>query len=246
MAPTTSALDELDAAPPAAFVRTRNALVARLRKAGHTREAAEIARRRRPSVVLWLVSRLASTDPAGIRGLLESAERLRRASLRNPRTIAEATTSHRAALQRLMEHAEKILVDAGMRPSPEVLRRVHVTLSAAAADRRQHAPLRQGRLAEEIAPGGFEVLGGTPTRHLALVRPVPVDKPRTERVEPPPTKPTERAATRRQLQAERRDARQREAEAAKRQRSIARASRRAERLREQLRRVEEQIEREGR
>jgi hypothetical protein len=94
--------EELDAVPPPAFVRARNALAARLRKAGRGREASEVARRRRPGVAVWLVNRLARTDAAGVRGLIEAAEGLRRAHLREPRAIGDAALRHRAALQRLM------------------------------------------------------------------------------------------------------------------------------------------------
>src|SRR5260370_273456 len=108
---STRARDELYSTPPQAFVRARNALAARLRQRGRAREAAEIARLRRPSVALWLGHRLAPTQP------------------------------------------------------PTVPRR------SAAADPSRHPDLRQGRLAEELEPGGFEVLGAMPTRHLTLVKP---------------------------------------------------------------------------
>src|SRR5439155_20384161 len=104
-----SARAELDAAPPASFVRTRDALAAKLRAAGHTREAAEIARRRRPSPVLWIVNRLARTEAAAVGELVEAADLLRRAYLRDPRAIPESTTPHRAAPERVIERAAKML-----------------------------------------------------------------------------------------------------------------------------------------
>jgi len=265
----TADLDELDAAPPAAFIRTRNALAERLRKAGRTREATEVRRRRRPSVALWLVNRLARVDPDGVRGLLEAADRLRRASLRDRRAIPDATARHRTALQQLMRGAERILADPDIRPSPEVLRRVHATLSGAAADRSTHADLRRGRLSREIEPGGFEVLGGVPAGHLRLVEPARRSgaaatakgkastdaRPRTRRQQAESRaqrnaaerqrREAERRA-RREAEARRREAAKREAETARRQRAIDRATRTADRLRERLRQAEQRIERERR
>lgn len=252
----TADLDELDAVPPAAFVRTRDAVAERLRKAGRAREAAEVRRRRRPSVALWLVNRVARVDGAGVSRLIEAADRLRRASLHDRRAIADATAGHRAALQELMREAEQILVEAGLRPSPEVLRRVHATLSGAAADRRVQADLRRGRLPEEIEPGGFEVLGGTPAPRLRLVkpgresRPVPGRKAgRDDALRRKAAERDRRAAdrrARREAEAQRRQAAKREAEAARRRRAIDRATRTADRLREKLRQVEARIERERR
>jgi hypothetical protein len=248
--PGAAGLDELEAAPPSEFIRARNALAAKLRKAGRTGEAAAIARLRRPSVALWLVNRIARGDPAGIRKLVEAADRLRRAHLRDPRAVPETTTGHRAALQHLMEQAEPLLTQAGMRPSVDVTRRVHATLSAASADPSQHTFLRQGRLAKEMAPGGFEVLGGAPSRHLRLVKPAPAREARQSpatRVDPRQRRDEERKqrqAAEREAKAQQAAAKKRAAEAARRQHRIDRASLQADRLREQLREVEARIQRE--
>jgi hypothetical protein len=247
-------LRELAAAPPSTFVRTRNALVARLRKAGHNDQAKEIAARRRPTVVLWLTNQLALSERAEVERLLDASDRLRRAQLRDPGAIAEVTRQHRAALQHLMQRAEQILVEAGMRRSPEVLRRVQVTLSAAAADRRTHVALRNGDLSKEVEAGGFDVLGGAPASHLRLVT---SPKGRTS-AEATTAKPggerkreerAQRKAARREAQTARRESAKVEkvkAEAARKQRSIERATRQADRLREQLRAVEARIEQERR
>src|SRR5207244_2513603 len=119
-APFTAELRELAAAPPSAFVRIRNALVARLRKAGHNDQAKEVAARRRPTVVLWLTNHLALSEPAEIQRLLDASDRLRRAQLRDPGAVPEVTRQHRAALQHLMQRAEQILVEASGQLSGEV------------------------------------------------------------------------------------------------------------------------------
>lgn len=232
MTPSRAGRDELSSTPPQGFVRARNALAAGLRRKGRAREAAEIARLRKPSVALWLVNRLAAADSAGIRRLIDAAARLRRAHLREPRAVPDAVARYRAALEHLMERAQPILADAEVRSSPAVLRRAHATLSSAAADPRRHPELRQGRLSEELEPGGFDVLGGLPLRHLTLVKPAAV--------KPAAVKST----ARRDEQAQRRQATKLKAAAARRERTIERASRKAARLREQLRDLEARIERE--
>jgi hypothetical protein len=238
--------DELDATPPAQFVRARDQLVARLRTAGRQREAAEVARLRRPNPVAWTINRLARTDAAAVRQLLEASDRLRRAALRDPRAAPEATARHRAALQALMDGAERILTGADMRPTQDVLRRVHSTLTAAVGDRGKHAELREGRLTEPLEPGGFEVFAGEPVRHLRVVKPEETEaaaapsRARRER-ERERQERTERQAAARQAKAERREAEKRKAEAARRQRAIDRASRQAERLRARLREAEERL-----
>jgi hypothetical protein len=250
-----SSLDELDAVPPGAFVRTRDALAERLRKAGRTREAAEVRRRRRPSVTVWLVNRVARVDPDGIGRLLEAADRLRRASLRDRSALSDATARHRAALQELTKKAEHMLVEADMRPTPETLRRVHATLSGVAADRDAHADLRRGRLSHEVEPSGFEVLVASPARRLKLVKPdrATATTARTARqVDARQRNAAEREQReaerrgRREAEAQRREAARREADALRRQRAIDRATRTADRLREELQKVEQRIERERR
>src|SRR6266542_3931346 len=243
---STTARDELSSTPPQAFVRARNALAARLRQRGRTREAARL---RRPSVALWLVNRLATTDPSGVRRLIDAADRLRRAHLREPRTIPDAVAQYRGALEHLMQQADRALTDADVRSSPVVLRRAYATLSSAAADRRRHPDLRQGRLAEELEPGGFEVLGTMPARHLRLVKPDgrrEETRAARERQRLESAERTQRETARREAQAQRRQAVKLEAAAAQRARTIERASRKAARLREQLREVEARIEREQR
>jgi hypothetical protein len=227
MPPSRAEREELFSQPPQRFVRARNALAARLRRTGRARDAAEVARLRKPSVALWLVNRLAATDPTGIRRLIEAADRLRRAHLRRPRSIPEAVAQHRAALEHLMARADRILTEAGVRSSPALMRRAYATLGSAAADRRRHGELRTASLSEELEPGGFEVLGGMPSRHLALVKPAPAAAPRASA-------------------GQRREAMRVKAAAARRQRTIERASVKAARLREELRDLEARIERERR
>jgi hypothetical protein len=160
---------------------------------------------------------------------------------------------HREALEHLVQRAEQRLDAAGMRSSPGIARRARATLSAAAADRRKHPLLRAGRLSEEIAPGGFEVLGAVPAPRLTLVRspkgPGRIATSHSQRQEVRRRNAAEREqrqAMQREAKAQQRQAIKRKAEMARRQRRIDQAGRQAARLREQLRKVEERIERERR
>jgi erythromycin esterase-like protein len=112
-----------------------------------------------------------------------------------------------------------------------------------------HVVLRNGQLSEEVEAGGFDVLGGAPSRQLRLVTP---PKGRTSAVATS-AKPgrerrreerAQRDSARREALTTRREAAKVKAEAARRQRSIERATRQADRLREQLRAVEAKIDRE--
>lgn len=231
--------DELFAAPPSAFVGVRNRLAARLRQDGRGDEAAEVSRRRRPSAPLWLVNALAREDRDGVRRLLETVDRLRKAHLRDARAIPEALRDHRAAVDAIMQRAGRVLAAAGLPASPATLRRAHATLAAAAADPGRHAALRLGRLTEELEPVGFEAFEGMPLRHLTLVKPAP-DRARAE------AERREKRAEQRTTAAERRRAKREEAAAARRRRTLERATRQAARLRERLREVEDRIARERR
>src|SRR5205085_648018 len=117
----------------------------------------------------------------------------------------------------------RLLADADVRSSPAVLRRAYATLSSAAADRRRHPELRQARLPEELEPGGFDVLGGMPSRHLTLVKPAPA---RSAPVKSVPMKPPAARSSGRREAAQRREATKQRAAAARRERTIERASRR--------------------
>lgn len=156
------ALAKLAAAPPRAFARTRNALAAELREAGDTQGANELKRRRAPSVPVWVVNRLAVEAPDGVESLSTAASRLRAAQLGRggTGTLAAEAARYRDATDQLLERARKILRDSQSAASRQILSRIQTTLSAAVADPRSRAALRESRLERELTARGFDVFAG--------------------------------------------------------------------------------------
>jgi len=157
-------VNELYQVQPSEFVRARNALVARLRKAGRTAEAADVARLRRPTPVIWALNRVAHEQPAEVKQLIEATDDLKLAQLGRRKDADTVTTRQRNALGNLVARAAAALQAASLGAAPATLRRASATLLGAAADPQARALLRQGRLSEELFAPGFEVFGGMTPR----------------------------------------------------------------------------------
>jgi hypothetical protein len=156
------ALERLYAARPNEFTRTRNSLVAELRKSHDADAAREIARLRRPSAALWAVNQLARHARAPLEGFLEAVDRLRRTQLSDPRGAMEAMRAQRAQLETLVQRAGQALEEAGYSASADTRRRIGDTLLGAAADRHHAQALARGRLTVELHAPGFDALTGAP------------------------------------------------------------------------------------
>jgi hypothetical protein len=237
----------LYAVPPAEFVRARNALAVRLRKAGRAEEAGEVQRLRRPSPALWAVNRLAGEAPDALIDLVRAVERLQRAQLGAGSGLAEATGRQRAALDGLVTRARALLTAAGLAATPAVLDRVSATLLGAAVDPRGRADLQRGWLAEERAAPGFEAFGLRPVpravrREQARPTPAPAPARPDRRVEADAARA--RADAAREVRAARQRATQLERRAAQRQRIADTAAKVVERLRAHLGRTEQRLARE--
>src|SRR5438093_6395004 len=105
-------LAELAAAPPSAFTRARDALVARLAKLGQAEAAARVKAVRRPTAPLWAVNRLAREERESVERLIAAADRMRAAKLGQGASAADfarASTEQRAALAHITERAGAIL-----------------------------------------------------------------------------------------------------------------------------------------
>jgi hypothetical protein len=162
------ALERLYAVAPKDFTRTRNALVAELRKSRDADAARAVAGLRRPTPTLWAVNQLARHAGAALEGFLDAVDRLRRTQLSDPRGAMEAMRAQRAQLESLVARADRALSEAGYSPSAEARRRIGDTLLGAATDRRHAEALAHGRLTEELHAPGFDALTGAP--HLRVVQ----------------------------------------------------------------------------
>ena len=165
-----SFIRELYALPPGEFTRARNTRAAALKAAGRADEARAVRGLRRPPPALWATNRLAHVESERLGGFLDAVNELRRVQLRDPRAAADAVRRQRAGLDALVSRAGEILAGHGHRATPATQRRMANTLLGAAVDRDLARALRQGRLTEELAAPGFEVLAGAPRGdHLRLV-----------------------------------------------------------------------------
>jgi hypothetical protein len=174
---------ELLALPPEQFTDARNAAVKRLRAEGQRDAAETIKGLPRPPVSLWALNGLARAQPALIEEFLDSAEQLREA-YRSGGDIRAATAPEREAEARVVAAAAELARSDGRNLTETVRQRLRQTVRAAAADAEVAALLRDGRLIHEpAAPSIGDLLGSMP---------------------PAPGKPSGKAASGRDREAERR------------------------------------------
>jgi hypothetical protein len=229
---SADAIGKLYAVPLAAFTRERDALAAALKKADHAAQARAVRQLRRPSAALWAANQLAHTDTERLAAFLDGITQVQKTQLRDPRAAAEAVTNQRRELQRLVRRAGELLAKQGNRATPAIERRISETLLGAAVDRVRADELRHGRLTEELAAPGFEVLAGAGRGdHLRLVsggRTAPTKHPRSTSDERRDRPELDRQRRRDEAARQRDDAAQQKKQAALRQREEAAALEREE------------------
>jgi hypothetical protein len=175
--------------PLAEFVAGRDRLARQLRAAGDREAARRVAALRRPSVSAWAANQLAQAAPHAMAELLEVGAALAQAQqdalAGQPgaaRRLRSTSAQVRAAISRLSQRAETLLLRAGHAASDATLGRLAATLQAAATgDQPTRAALAEGRLAGDLDPAGF----GLP------VEAAPAD------AAPPPAPVADRAGARR-------------------------------------------------
>jgi hypothetical protein len=150
--------DEIDALfklPLGEFTPARNALAARLKKAGEQAEADAVKALPKPSVPAWVVNQLYWQHREAFDRLLEAGDRFRKSPGR--RELLEARRSAQAAL---VPFATAVLQDAGSSGTRDMLRRVTTTLEALATYGSSHDAPQPGRLTAELELPGFDLLAG--------------------------------------------------------------------------------------
>jgi hypothetical protein len=158
-----AALAALYQLPLEQFVATRDQLARRLRAAGDRATARQVAALRRPPVSAWAANQLARAAPNAVAELLEAGAALRQAQqdalAGQPgaaRQLRTASAHLRAAITRLGQRAETLLVRAGHAASDATLARLAATLQAAATgEQATRAALAEGRLPGDLDPAGF-------------------------------------------------------------------------------------------
>ena len=234
-----SAVAELYATAPDAFITRRAELVRAARLAGDRALATAIGKLRKPTRSAWLVNLYARSASDELAELLElgaalrvAQEQLSTADLR--RLSAQRNTVVTAASRRVVALAEA----RGYRASESVRQEVNLTLQAALADPTVAEQMRAGTVTEAHTYGGFGPL--TPSPNTATPPAAASELPTGE----PPEDELERARSRR-ARAERLRAEQARAEAEHRlhaaEAELERATDAAEDAVQQVTKVGEQI-----
>lgn len=149
--------DEIDALfklPLGEFTPARNALAARLKKAGQQAEADAVKGLPKPSVAAWVVNQLYWQHRKPFARLIEAGDRYRKDQSR------ELLETRRNAQAALMQIATTVLHDAGYSDALNMQRRVTSTLEALATYGSLPDAPRAGRLTAELEPPGFDLLAG--------------------------------------------------------------------------------------
>ncbi len=150
--------DEIDALfklPLGEFTPARNALAARLKKAGEQAQADAVKALPKPSVPAWVVNQLYWRYREAFDRLLVAGDRFRKSP--GTREFLEARRNAQAALVPI---ATSVLQDAGSSGTREMLRRITTTLEALAAYGSLPDAPRAGRFTVELEPLGFDLLAG--------------------------------------------------------------------------------------
>jgi hypothetical protein len=160
-----SAANDMDALfrlPLSEFTAARNALAARLKKAGQPERADEVKSLPKPPVSAWTVNQLYWRHRDAFDRLMTTGDEFRKAQaaqlsgqsadLRGP------LEARRGALSDLSRKAASVLRDAGNNPAPDTMRRITTTLEAISSYGDIEGGPRAGRLTDDVEPVGFEAL----------------------------------------------------------------------------------------
>lgn len=149
-------LDELYAVALDDFTATRNAIVKRLKAAGRTDDAAEIAALKKPVASAWIVNQLARTSAPTVARLIEAGESLQRIQRGEGGSYEEARMAENAALVDLRRAATEI--DPNV--SAASLERMVASVRAGAASEAGRTLIRSGRLTADLEASGFDAFAG--------------------------------------------------------------------------------------
>lgn len=167
-------MDALFSLPLDGFTAARNALAAQLKKAGREVDADYVKRLPKPPVSAWTVNQLYWCHREAFDRLLAAGERFRKAQAAqlagHPTNIREPLAAHRDALADLSRHAATTLREAGHLPTPNMMRRVTMTLEALSTFGSSADTPAAGRLTKDIDPPGFETLAALVPRAGHIVR----------------------------------------------------------------------------
>lgn len=168
------AVDELYGAPLADFVAVRTRLVARAKDEAPDL-VGELKGLRKPTVVAWLLNRVARSEPAVVAALLDLGERMRAAQAKGDgATLSAARPERHEAIEALVAAARRCGEETGTSFGASAADGVSSTAVAALADPASGEALASGRLLRPLAYAGFgEVELDDAVAVLRLVPPLP-------------------------------------------------------------------------
>lgn len=162
MAAAGSDIDALYQLPLNQFTAARNALAAKLKKAGRTDDARKVEALAKPSVPAWAVNQLYWRHRRAFDQLMSAGDRFRKAQASqlagktaDVRTPLEARRQAASELARL---AATVLQEAGHQPTPQTMRRITRTADALATYGTHATAPAAGRLSDDVDPPGFEAV----------------------------------------------------------------------------------------
>jgi hypothetical protein len=157
--------DEVDALfklPLGEFTPARNALAARLKKAGQNTTAETAKAMPKPSVAAWVVNQLYWRHRGPFDRLIEAGDRFRQAQSAQQKRDSAGAREHlearREAQAALVRIAADVLSGAGYSGTRDMMRRVTSTLEALATYGSLPDAPRAGRLTAELEPPGFDMV----------------------------------------------------------------------------------------
>jgi hypothetical protein len=161
-APAAGEVDALFQLPLMEFTAARNALAARLKKAGQADEAERVKSLAKPSVSAWVVNQLYWRHRKAFDALLKTGEAFRSAQAAqlagHATDIRGPLEGRRASLAEMAGRAADVLKQAGHTASPDTMRRITMTLEALSTYGLLPEAPPSGRLTDDIDPPGFETL----------------------------------------------------------------------------------------
>ena len=161
-------MDGLFQLPLPEFTAARNALASKLQKAGDKEAAAQVKGLAKPPISAWVVNQLYWRDRNAFDRLLTDGARLRQAQASQlagqVTNLRELLNTHRETLTELSKQAAAILSQSGHQPSPDVMRRVTMTLEGLAAQGLLEGAPAAGRLTADVDPPGFETISALAPR----------------------------------------------------------------------------------
>ncbi len=168
------------------FVSARNALAARLKRAGDFEGAARVRKLAKPTASVWAANQLARHETDTLGELLEAGAALRRDERRALRgegadAFMQAAREERRLVGELVVRAERLLERSGHRSTSAIGRRIGQTLHAAAVgEGPAREALVEGRLDRDLeAASGFgdarglRLVPAMPRRSKAAAEPRP-------------------------------------------------------------------------